>query len=1723
MNLVLAGILLIVDCGFAIFFHFSCIVGMSSALEERWTPDQILGIARELLFECWNHSHESVVDNLYKGRLGAYWLLYELGQLENHQHSVYRHKRPLQQARDGAHQVVNSLPPVWSEQEAQFHYQAQSSLALMHSDWMGAHCLLCACEHRLNNKAASKKNLLTIQQRLLSVKHRGDPSVNRGTAGILQAILWLRQELDTPTLFQSVLVDLAVQMISEGKQHDVLFWPAAAVNSPTPGDTPTILAEALPAQLGASRGVIGILFTLLGCSPSDWKMIDEKLLYSGNRLIQNTINYLLQQVQQALVHGQDHSLIHKVDWAHGACGYIMLLLQSAQTFHQQSYLQQAAILCERLWEHPDQWSHRLGLAYGTSTMAICFLQLSKVCPKPSNLLWQRRAEYILQELARDYKNKPIFCGLYDGLGGLVSVLLQLNHKTVVEMPLFCQGHRSKETPLLLQPLSEEEEVEFQLAIQGVPNEPLHKEPPSVATTPSQARDAKATIYQPMVLSTKNSTRSHFAAAESKEQSLFWSLQTESHIGCADEYKPALIETKANDEYDEEKCKDVTTIDCEIFPTESPKNSSSMLVDSFLSEDHHIPDQRSKIHKGSESIVNGHVEELGKHSYQQPILGSKQATETSTTSPPAPRQSIAKTTLSERKPRPHRLEIPTPSQQGSGRSITILGGKVRLTKAAQLRIQQNKEEATTTSSLSSGKSTSAKPLAPSTSSLQKRNEFPNEPSASALAHSTKTQLNELTQHRRERARQKAKELEQHRRAELASRRSKLKAEEQARIAEAKLAKKQSELANRAKVQQQTSERSERIARQKAEQQVTQELARKKSKGEKSRLEQAKVIREKLEEANRAKVEMQSQWKAERLAKIKAQKQEERESKRAEEVKLERKSNLQQLQDQRRVDESKAKILLRRLEKIKSERDAVDRDPVSVHSDHEHQISAASLNGKVVMVKTSSPSNLSSGPYDLSTLPSELATLPSESQKEISINLVKESLLPEFYNGFANAVESFALNVPVWDGEASRTKVVDRTKETSVISDVAFPELSSFLSEPMQSRGFCTASSSSNQGFRPEGKDCKFVVQVEMNEVHTGVDRLPEDRNSVIAVIPKIEELNANLSSSCHQEARAEVTETPSAETFTSLMDDVRSKPLHPQIGEVDINVDIDIDVDISTDLQTRKNEVHRTADHSSALASIDAIFAKTENDLEFQLASILESPLGKKDVGCAEKASSCEDSTSEKKALHEVQDLSDSGRFLFASGEAPPIGLSHADIHDKHHSEAKTPGDLPVGICNLSSESLFREERPQATTGNFVSVREKDISPQIHAVSRVMGDFAAPGAGIHSGGRNQVEEQTFTVETAVGPQDYSIHSRSVNPSTCIKHTLSCEPDPQKSNIFSVQDESDPRFDSTLGSASAVMRRSEGESLTGDVGREIECLPLEGQLQDSLPPTPSNPDLRLSLADHGLMPVQSSVLQTLSCEVRLCCENEYHLSEESMQTQAAKAVMDDLGLGASKGVLEDANVEILCQTESLDIIRDVSVSGPSRSTKGSENCASLSIIGTTSTAKQESTYTIVEESFDGNFFGGDSNSNPCSNDEASSCRGTEQNFLSTLSVNENQLYEKGSGIESLANKKLADEANLSIAKSISDEAPDGFEAMNELFKEAENKLEAELSAILASPVPREGKSGSNVSPRKEALLFLMPSLSKLSRRKVAAVTEVQSSYSSDASTWTEMFQQSKNKAD
>ena len=137
-----------------------------------------------------------------------------------------------------------------------------------------------------------------------------------GRAGALQAIWWLRNEFADPTLGQELVVSMAVRILIEGLstassiglnnhdndersnadgddstwnsnadscysycESDILFWVCDSQGSHR-------------AYLGASRGVVGILHTLLGLSDKDWKLVEEQTP-NARGCVRNTIDAFL--------------------------------------------------------------------------------------------------------------------------------------------------------------------------------------------------------------------------------------------------------------------------------------------------------------------------------------------------------------------------------------------------------------------------------------------------------------------------------------------------------------------------------------------------------------------------------------------------------------------------------------------------------------------------------------------------------------------------------------------------------------------------------------------------------------------------------------------------------------------------------------------------------------------------------------------------------------------------------------------------------------------------------------------------------------------------------------------------------------------------------------------------------------------------------------------------------------------------------------------------------------------------------------------------------------------------------------------------------------------------------------------------------------------------------------------------------------------------------------
>jgi hypothetical protein len=152
--------------------------------------------------------------------------------------------------------------------------------------------------------------------------------LSNGRCGAVQAILWLRQQLQDPTIGTGTMVQLVTKIIHIGRvtatqkklqpfnntnnntedvpndQLDDTTTTSATTTTTTPFRTK---AQPLPSQLlfwicdtqgthqtylGAGRGVIGILYTLLGVSRNDWNIIEQQEGYGS---AQQDIHYTIHE------------------------------------------------------------------------------------------------------------------------------------------------------------------------------------------------------------------------------------------------------------------------------------------------------------------------------------------------------------------------------------------------------------------------------------------------------------------------------------------------------------------------------------------------------------------------------------------------------------------------------------------------------------------------------------------------------------------------------------------------------------------------------------------------------------------------------------------------------------------------------------------------------------------------------------------------------------------------------------------------------------------------------------------------------------------------------------------------------------------------------------------------------------------------------------------------------------------------------------------------------------------------------------------------------------------------------------------------------------------------------------------------------------------------------------------------------------------------------------
>jgi hypothetical protein len=156
--------------------------------------------------------------------------------------------------------------------------------------------------------------------------------------------------------------------------------------------------------LGAARGFVGILYTLLGLSRKEWELIETTDIPNARDRIRQTIDHLLQD--ETCLHLSSsgnlrpvtNSTIDIVDWSYGDTGLVLLLIRASQVFQEMEYLERARALCETvLWKRGiEDVIKGVGLTLDVPDWPLHFLQLSVHSAKTLSTLWQRRALYYVQ-------------------------------------------------------------------------------------------------------------------------------------------------------------------------------------------------------------------------------------------------------------------------------------------------------------------------------------------------------------------------------------------------------------------------------------------------------------------------------------------------------------------------------------------------------------------------------------------------------------------------------------------------------------------------------------------------------------------------------------------------------------------------------------------------------------------------------------------------------------------------------------------------------------------------------------------------------------------------------------------------------------------------------------------------------------------------------------------------------------------------------------------------------------------------------------------------------------------------------------------------------------------------------------------------------------------------------------------------------------------------------
>jgi len=337
-------------------------------------------------------------------------------------------------------------------------------VSLLEGPFVGAKALLAAVHHALGQTDLALQvgtELLEWIQENTSEKvlPAADCEVLYGRAGAMQAILFLRQELEQENGFGSdLLVSLTQAIVQQGLKTAAA---ATAKGDPVSISLPLLWEWQDKTYLGAAHGMVGILHTILCLPLFELEQISSTLVAedatNGSNKKNGEANNLLSMIQET-IRGLDDlcwpgsgnlpssyprsssSRDKLVQWCHGAPGHVLLLVKASEVYQDQTFLDRARELAVGVIWQRGILRKGVGLCHGISGNAYSLLSLARPPPNSTSesesedtvtarTSWMQRTCHFaatgMERLSR-LENIPDHpYSVFEGAGGLALLMMEL--------------------------------------------------------------------------------------------------------------------------------------------------------------------------------------------------------------------------------------------------------------------------------------------------------------------------------------------------------------------------------------------------------------------------------------------------------------------------------------------------------------------------------------------------------------------------------------------------------------------------------------------------------------------------------------------------------------------------------------------------------------------------------------------------------------------------------------------------------------------------------------------------------------------------------------------------------------------------------------------------------------------------------------------------------------------------------------------------------------------------------------------------------------------------------------------------------------------------------------------------------------------------------------------------------------------------------------------------